>query len=188
MGNENKILLAKATDIDQAGSFSTQWPYYRRAVVSSANAASGKSGFTLIELLVVIAIIALLASVVLVALNGARQKSRDAKRLADLNQFAKGLELYFNQNYTYPTLTVSGPLTSLSGSPTLTPTYLATMPATVNPADGTCATSGQGSNDYYYLANNNGNVASTYALTFCLGNTTGSLKAGPHTLTQAGFQ
>lgn len=61
-----------------------------------------KSGFTLIELLVVIAIIGTLASVVLVQLNEARAKSRDALRISQLDQVKKAMELYFHDNGEYP--------------------------------------------------------------------------------------
>lgn len=64
---------------------------------------SKQKGFTLIELLVVIAIIGLLASVVLVALNGARSKARDTKRLAEISQLSKAMELYAaDNNGSYP--------------------------------------------------------------------------------------
>jgi prepilin-type N-terminal cleavage/methylation domain-containing protein len=61
-----------------------------------------QNGFTLIELLVVIAIIGILSSVVLASLNSARTKSRDARRLADLQQLKIALELYFDENVEYP--------------------------------------------------------------------------------------
>jgi len=59
-------------------------------------------GFTLIELLVVIAIIGLLSTLAVVALNSARQKARDAKRVADIKQVQTALELFYNDNSGYP--------------------------------------------------------------------------------------
>ena len=55
-----------------------------------------KKGFTLIELLIVIAILALLMSIVVVTLNPAEllRKSRDTKRVSDLNALRTALNLY----------------------------------------------------------------------------------------------
>lgn len=64
-----------------------------------------QAGFTLIELLVVIAIIGTLASVVLSSLNIAREKGRDAKRLAEAKEIQKALESYYLDNGSYPQYT-----------------------------------------------------------------------------------
>src|SRR3990167_3491193 len=65
---------------------------------------TSKSGFILIELLVVIAIIAALASIVLVSLNSARIKSRDARRVGDIRQIQAALLLYAEASgQIYPT-------------------------------------------------------------------------------------
>lgn len=83
-----------------------------------------KRGFTLIELLVVIAIIGLLASVVIASLNSARQKGRDARRIADIKSIQLALELFYDANGKYPT---SAQYTT-SGAGNLAPSYIAAVP------------------------------------------------------------
>ncbi len=65
--------------------------------ISSKN----KNGFTLIELLVVVAIIGLLSSVVMVSVNSARAKARDARRMSDIDQAIKALALYYSDYGNY---------------------------------------------------------------------------------------
>ncbi len=138
-----------------------------------------QKGFTLIELLVVIAIIGLLASVVLLALNSARSKSRDAKRVADVRQMTSALELFYNDNNGYPAT-----LSSLVSS------YIGAVPAAPLPVDGGCANNSSASNTYTYAGVGTlaGNVYPDYTYKFCLGASTGSLASGAHTASPAGIQ
>jgi len=131
-------------------------------------------GFTLIELLVVIAIIGLLSTLAVVALNNARQKARDARRVSDIKQVQTALELYYNDENGYPATGTADSGDTLTG-PTSGVTYMSIIPS--NPAPGGTA--------YAYLQTGTG--GSSYSLTYTLEGPTGGLITGLHTATPAGI-
>ena len=130
-----------------------------------------KKGFTLIELLVVVAIIGLLSTLSIVALNTARAKARDARRVSDVKQIQTALELCYNDTGDYPTTIAS-----------LSPKYMGTVPTAPTPFDNTtnCSTA---KNSYAYNY-----TAGTYTLTYCLGAATGGLPVGVGTATPQGIR
>lgn len=54
------------------------------------------------ELLVVIAIVAILSTAVMFSIRQVRARARDSVRLADIDTFTKGLDLYLNSEGSYP--------------------------------------------------------------------------------------
>lgn len=146
---------------------------------------NNQKGFTLIELLVVIAIIGLLSTLAIVALNSARTKSRDAKRVSDIKQVQTALELYFADQDSYPVGTNLAlgsanydVLDSTNGfdSAANGTVYMGLVPSAPTPPAGNAYT-------YSSLAARGGAACNAspcgyYTLTFVLEDDTGSLKDG----------
>lgn len=77
-----------------------------------------RRGFTIVELLIVIVVIGILAAITVVAYNGIQQRAQDSRRLSDLKNIEKALELYQVDNGKYPLATGSvGGTTQCISSP-----------------------------------------------------------------------
>ena len=139
-------------------------------------------GFTLIELLVVIAIIGLLSTLAVVALNSARLKARDAKRVADIKQIQTGLELYFNDKTAYPGATIAG-LGSAGAVSCLNSAGFTTANCP-SPYMGLVPRDPNSAKNYAYTSAG----ATTYVITFELEGQTGGLIQGTRTANENGIQ
>jgi prepilin-type N-terminal cleavage/methylation domain-containing protein len=124
-----------------------------------------KKGFTLIELLVVIAIIGLLSTMSVLALNQARARARDAKRISDVKQIQTALELYYNEEGQYPgSVTTGSTIQSTAGN-----VYLASVPTPPQPVDGGSCPAVQPS--YTYAKQTTSGTGGSYTINYCLGAT-----------------
>ncbi len=147
---------------------------------------NSRRGFTLIELLVVIAIIGVLAAVVLVATGNARIKSRDARRLTDVQQIKSGLDIYYNLGAGYPDTASWNTAQSANGTLSCSGTPALKVPQDIKyPNDNTFAyTYTQGGNS---ATGCGGTVYATYKVQFKTEATTGIGAAGVYYLSPSGI-
>ena len=105
-------------------------------------------GFTLLELIVVITVIVVLISLTLPAINNARMKARDGRRVEELREIETALRLYSQSHSGNFPVSDSGETISASSTliTALVPYYLLTQPEDPKPE----------SFAYYYKTAQNG--------------------------------
>lgn len=132
------------------------------------NNRTKRFGFTLVEVLIVVALIGLLTTVAVLSVQNRRASARDTKRVADIKKIQTALESYYYNQGHYPDTEEF--TTSLATSGVV---YLEQIPIAPTPADGDCSDE---ENAYTYTATGTNN--GLYTLSFCLGESSGSLSAG----------
>jgi len=152
----------------------------------------GHKGFTLIELLVVISIVGLLSVATMVGVNVARAKSRDTKRIADVKQIQKALDIFYTDNLSYPTVAAAtnlgeGTALALCGS-TLAATCTGTPYMTRIPDAPPIIESGCTASNYVYTSSATSGTSTSYTIAFCLGNAIGDVAAGNRSASPSGIQ
>lgn len=135
---------------------------------------SQPAGFASIKLLILGVILAVgLASLFLAFLAG-RNAAKDKQRLTDVAVMAQALAIFSKENGFYP-------YGSNLAVPTGIENYVDHWPVSPE-ADGTCSPV---QNAYTYSQKSSG---ADFTLSFCLGQSVGSLSAGSHVLTAKGIQ
>jgi prepilin-type processing-associated H-X9-DG protein/prepilin-type N-terminal cleavage/methylation domain-containing protein len=125
-----------------------QWNSRGKSCGNSRVNSHAVRAFTLVELLVVIGIIALLISILLPALNAARQQAATVKCLSQMKQLGNAFVMYVNDNKGWlPSCDTCGPLypqnfTDFNGNPVFrtvssSPTTLANYVGWIGWVDGT---------------------------------------------------
>ena len=117
----------------------------------------GTAGYTVIELFIVVAIISLLASIIMAVFATTQQKTRDTRRIADVDSIRKSLALYATNGGVYPVATTKTVLDSNSSVITALVEDNAISTAPQDPLDPLY--------QYEYITDAAG---TTYTLFFCL--------------------
>lgn len=120
------------------------------------NSVKKREGFSFIELIVVVTIIAVLSVAGVMSYSSANKKSRDSRRISDLEKMRMAMEMVRQVGVTYPTDTS-----------VLAPTYIQSVPT--DPKTGTI---------YWYTLGSGGYSYTIRATMEDLGSTNGSYGSG----------
>ena len=134
------------------------------------------AGIIVLVLSIIMMVLLIFSSLAIVALGGAREKARDAKRVSDVKQMQVGLELYYADAGNYPMSLQPGG--QLANGRTV---YMSSLPTNPQPSGDSCPSNFE----YSYQPVNSGK---DYVLTFCLDGSVGTLSEGIHKASQMGLE